>query len=443
MNTSRRDFLRSSATVAAGVGLSASLMDARAASSLFSANDKIRVGLVGCKNMGWSNLSDFLLHKEVECIALCDVDDSILNNKAAEVEKIQGKKPQLFKDYRKMIELKDLDAVIIGTPDHWHCLQLVDSVAAGKDVYVEKPLANTIAECNLMVAAARKYNRVISVGQQQRSGYHWNEMIKYIRSGELGKISRVRVWANFRYGAGQLPVADAEVPAGVDYDMWLGPAPKRPFNQQRFHGSWRMFYDYGGGLMSDWGVHLLDMGLWGMDVKSAPKKVYGFGGKFAFPDNAPDVADTQNVVYEFDDFIMTWEHSGGIQTGPYGRNYGVAFIGANGTLVADRDNWEVISEWDDSKKCYKIKNSPKVYTDFQDHKTHVFDFVDCMKTRKDPACNIENGSLCALYSHMGNIAYRTNTLLTYDAQKQNFGDNAAANALLQPEYRKPWKFPKL
>ncbi|MCC8133815.1 MAG: Gfo/Idh/MocA family oxidoreductase [Tannerellaceae bacterium] len=200
-----------------------------------------------------------------------------MQEKAKELEKIRNKAPQLFSDYRKMLELKELDAVIIGTPDHWHCLQFVDACSVGKDVYVEKPIANYITECDWMVQAARRYNRVTTVGQQQRSGNHWKEMANYLNSGQLGTIARTDIWANFAYGALDKPIPNTPVPAGVDYETWQGPAAERPFNEQHFHGSWRMFWNYGGGLMTDWGVHLLDMVLWGMNIRNMPKRVVGIG----------------------------------------------------------------------------------------------------------------------------------------------------------------------
>lgn len=443
MNT-RRQFLKTS-----GMALAAGLTSpvwGKVLSDLprSGANDKIRIGLIGCRNMGWSNLVDFLLHKDVECIALCDIDSNILTERAAELEKTTQRKPRIFSDYRKMLEMKELDAVIIGTPDHWHCLQFTDACMAGKDIYVEKPIANYITECDTMVAAAHKYNRVTTVGQQQRSGNHWKEMVDYIHSGKLGKIARADIWANFNYGAMGLPIPDSAVPAGVDYEMWQGPARRRPFNQQHFHGSWRMFWDYGGGLMTDWGVHLLDMVLWGMDITGMPERISGLGGKFAYPQNSPETFDTQEVIYEFDSFLMTWSHTGGTETGPYNRNYGIAFKGTNGTLVANRDNWEIISEWDNANKRNKIADALKVEADFQDHKDHVSDFLRCMKIRdQNTACTIENGSLCAKYAHLGNIAARTNSMLVYDDVKKQFTGNTEADKYLAPSYHSPWKYPAI
>lgn len=436
MSITRRSFLKS--TTAAAVVLPT--MGARAFAGI-SANDKINVALIGCRNMGWSNLSDFLLHKEVECVALCDVDKSVLDNRTAELVKKAGKSPVRYDDYRKILDRKDVDIVIIGTPDHWHCLQMTDACAAGKDVYVEKPIGNSIAECDAMAVAAKKYKRVVQVGQQQRSGKHWKEMTEYLSSGKLGTIGRVHIWANFNYAAIVHPMADSVVPDSVDFQTWLGPAPERTFNAQRFHGSWRMFWDYGGGLMTDWGVHLLDMGLWGLNVTGMPNKITATGGKFYYPGGAHETFDAQTVSYLYDNCIMSWEHNAGVQTGPYNRSYGVLFKGTNGTLVADRDNWMIYPEWDGSTKAARIPEM-KVEADHQDHKNHVADFLQCVKDRNfNTACTIENGSLCAKYAHLGNIAARMNTTLVYDDVAKKFTGTPEADKYIRPVYRAPWKFP--
>ena len=432
--TNRREFLKKSAMLAgAGLLMPSLLAEGRAA---VSASDKINVGLIGCRGMGWSDLSDFLIHPEVNCVAVCDVDSHVLREAAAKVERMRGTRPQQFADYRRLLELNDVDAVIIGTPDHWHCLQLADACAAGKDVYVEKPVANSIVECDLMVEAARRYNRVVQVGQQQRSGSHWHEMKAYIDSGRLGKISKVNVWANFRYAFLGAPVADKPVPEGVDYDMWLGPAPQRPFNEKRFHGSWRMFWDYGGGLLTDWGVHLLDMALWGMNVTGMPQRVCSLGGRFAGAENAAETFDTQTVTYLFPDFLLEWSHDACSESGPYGKNYGVEFKGENGSLFANRQGWQVYPA---GNRIEAVEKAP----DYDDHKKHVRNFLDCLKARRtDTACTLANGALCAKYAHLGNIAARTGESLVYDDERHTFR-NREADAYLEPRYRRPWKLPKL
>ncbi len=430
----RRDFLKT--TAAAAVVLPT--MGTKAFSNV-SANDKLNVGLIGCRNMGWVDLTDMMLTNEVECVALCDIDKSMLENRKAELIKMGKKEPALFGDYRKLLERKDIDAVIIGTPDHWHCLHMVDACAAGKDVYVEKPIANSIAECDAMVAAAKKHNRVVQVGQQQRSSGHWKEMVAYLRAGTLGTIGRVHIWGNFNYAA-VTPRPDSAVPEGVDFETWLGPTPTKTFNPQRFHGTWRMFWDYGGGLMTDWGVHLLDMGLWGLNVTGMPNKISATGGKFYYPEGMHETLDSQTVSYLFDNCIMSWEHNAGVETGPYNRSYGVLFKGTNGTLVADRGNWIVYPEMgrERTPKTPEIK----VVADQQDHKLHTSNFVECVKTRNfQTACTIENGSLCAKYAHLGNISARLNTTLIYDDVAKSFKGTPEAEKFLKPAYRAPWKFP--
>ncbi len=301
--SSRRSFIRKSGSLLAATTLTPWIYEKTHAA--ISENDKIRVALIGCKNMGMYNLTDHLKIAEVECAALCDVDQNVLNERAAKIKELTGKSPVLYNDYRKVLDDKNIDAVIIGTPDHWHCLPAVEACEAGKDVYVEKPLANSIAECQVMLAAARKYKRVVQVGQQQRSGQHWQDVVALVKSGKLGTIRKIRTWAYFDYGKGNPKVPDSAVPAGVDYDFWLGPSPKRPFNQNRFHGSWRHFWDQGGGLMTDWGVHLLDIPLWAMDV-TTPESVSASGGIYAYPMNCIETPDTLNVIYDFGKFTLEW-----------------------------------------------------------------------------------------------------------------------------------------
>ncbi|HEV7347566.1 Gfo/Idh/MocA family oxidoreductase [Telluribacter sp.] len=405
-----------------------------------SANEKITVGLIGCNNMGFGILSHALNQPNVECVGLSDIDESVLNRRAEEVLKKQGKKPQLYGDFRKLLDNKDIDAVIVGTPDHWHCLAMAYACEAGKDVYVEKPMANSIGECNAMVKAARHYQRVVQVGQQQRSGELWQNAMGFIKAGGLGSVRKVHSWANFNYAAGRPKVPDQPVPAGVDFNQWLGPAPERTFNPSRFHGSWRMFWDYGGGLMTDWGAHLLDMALWVKDVKSAPLSVSATGGNFFNPDFHHETFDTLSAVYQLPDYSITWEHSAGLQKGPYGRSYGLAFIGNEATMVVDRNSWEVFPESD--KGAFKAPEMAQKGWK-ESHDRHVKNWLECIRERKETNCPVETGRMVAMYAHMGNIALRTNSRLEWDEKSQNFGKNKAANALITPDYRKPWVLPRV
>lgn len=443
MSTTRRDFLAQTSKLAAATGIAGLTgvpFISSAEKKIISANEKIVVALIGCRSMGFGNLENALKQAGVECGAICDIDDEILQKRAADIVKIQGKSPVQYKDYRKLMEDKSIDAVIIGTPDHWHCLPFIAACQAGKDIYVEKPLANSIGECDLMVKAARKYNRVVQVGQQQRSGTHWKKAMDFMNAGNIGQLRKVNIWANFNYGIGAPKLPDEAVPAGVDFDRWLGPAPDRSFNKNRFHGNWRMFWDYGGGLVTDWGVHLIDMALWVKDIKQLPLAVTASGGNYSFPDHAHETFDTMSVQYQMKDYIINWEHSAGIQTGPYGKAYGLAFIGNDATLVINRDGWEVFPETNDG--LYKVPAMPR-QAGSENHEPHMKNFIECIKTRKDPACTIENGRLVAVYAHMANIALRTGSRLQWNEKSHDFGDNPAANKLITPAYRKPWELPKL
>ena len=435
MSISRRNFMKyTSAVFAAGAVLPASL--ATASSRSVSASDRINVALIGCKTHGWRDLRTFLPRPDVRCVALADVNKNHLTMRADVVEK-SGHKVDTYSDYRKILDRKDVDVVLIATPDHWHCLQFVDACAAGKDVYTQKPIGNTIAECDVMVAAARKYNRVVQVGQQTHSAKHIKAMIEYLRSGKLGTIARVHAWANFGYGAIPRVVPDSTVPEGLDYDTWLGPAPLRTFNSRRHDGSWRMFWDYGGGLQTDYGVHLFDFALWGMNVQTLPKRILGHGEKFYYPNGMHETFDTQTITYQFDDFVMVWEHNT-VQTGPYGRNYGVAFCGTNGTMVVNIEGWQVYPA---TQRAEQLPETSMANDGLQ-FDDHVADFVECVKTRnRQTACPIETGSLCAKYAHIGNIAARMGgAALRYDDARQRF-DNSEADRYIRPNYRAPWKFP--
>jgi predicted dehydrogenase len=432
----RRQFVQQSALTAAGLGLGFPAVFASAKTRDGFLPDKIRIGAIGINGMGWSNLNAMLkANQEAVCTALCDVDAGVLDKRRAEVEKNFSMKPATFDDYRKLLESKDVDAVIIGSPDHWHCLQMVEACTAGKDVYVEKPIANSIAECNAMVASQKKYQRAVQVGQWQRSHAHFQSALDMLRSGKLGKIRMVKTWA-YQGWMQNIPVKpDAAVPAGVNYDQWLGPAPKRPFNPNRFHFNFRWFWDYAGGLMTDWGVHLVDYALLGMNAKD-PLTVMATGGKMAYPDDAAETPDTLATVYDFGNFIMLWEHAQAIDGGNYGRNHGIAYIGNNGTLVLDRGGWEIIPE---GKKMEAVK----VQKSDDGLANNTRNFIEVIKSRDFSKLNapIEAGATVATVCQMGNIAYKTGKKLSWNKQSQQFND-AEANKLMTPQYHNGYRLPK-
>lgn len=440
MNTKRRQFIRTTLLSAAAIGSSWPM---RARSFEGAPSEKINVGLIGVRGMGFGILGRHMATGIVNCVALCDVDSNLLETRAAEVQKRYNQKPVLYHDFRKLLENKEIDSVIIGTPDHWHCLIMVSACQAGKDVYVEKPMANSIGECNIMMRAAAKYNRVVQVGQQQRSGKMWQKVNQMIKAGSIGELRKVNVWGNFNYGVGQPKVPDQVPPEGVDFDFWLGPAPERTFNPGRFHGSWRMFFDYGGGLITDWGAHLIDMAFWAKDLSSPPETIMASGANLSFRNNYHETFDTMSVIWQAGNFFVTWENTAGTENGPWGKNYGLSFIGDNGTLVVNRTGYQVIPEGNGEKAPFRAK-AEEVKAEGENHGDHVENFLHCVKTRETPACPPETGRVVAIAAHAANIAVRTGAnLLRWDDKTGRFSNSEEANRLVLPDYRAPWVLPDI
>ncbi len=439
MNPSRRNFLKNSALAASAI----TIIPSQVWASKTAPSDKVNVALIGCRNMGFGILKHHLDTGMVNCVTLCDVDANVLKEKAETVKKDYNQSPWLTGDYRKVLERKDIDAVIIGTPDHWHCLIMADACSAGKDVYVEKPMANTIGECNIMVRAARRFNRIVQVGQQQRDGKVFIDCMELIKSGKIGTLRKVNIWANFNYGLGAKLVDDGPVPAGIDYDFWLGPAPERPFNPARFHGSWRHFWDYGGGLMSDWGVHLIDMALWTKDIVDTPKKVITYASNLSKQKMARETFDTMNVIYPKDDFVINYDLAGGVQQGPYNSPYGIQFVGELGMLVADRGKYHLYPEWDGDLKAPKTEEVSWEHGK-ESHRQHVDNFLSCIKSRETPSCPPEIGRAAAVHVHIANISARVgHPFLEWDDTTNRFTNCEKANELITPVYRAPWKLPEV
>lgn len=434
MNSTRRNFIKTASVLAAGSLLPVDALPK--ARIKVSPADKIQVGLIGARSQGYSNLASFLKNPEVECVAISDIDNSFLASRSADVEKLGFAKPKLYGDYRKMLENKDIDIVIIGTPDHWHCLQFVDSLEAGKHVYVEKPLGNSIAEINIMHKAAKKHGKMVQVGQWQRSQPHFVDAINYLKSGKLGRIRTCKAWSYVDWKGAVPKVPDSAVPEGVDYNTWLGPAPRRQFNLNRFHFTWRWYWEYGNGLMTDWGVHLIDYILYGMG-KTIPSSVMAIGGKYAFPEDDMVTPDTMTAVYDFNDFTMIWEHTIGIGLGNWKRPHGMSYIGENGTLVLDRSGWEIFPE---KQKIEAVPLQKNVGSGLD---LHVRNFLDCLKNNTPGKLNagIDIGRGVALVAQMGNIAYRTGEKVVWDDAKQLF-KTKTANKLITPVYYNGYKLPK-
>ncbi len=405
-------------------------------------SDQLNIGVIGVNGMGWSNLQSILKIPGVSLLALCDIDKNVLDKRLADLQKmnVDVSKLKTFNDYRGLLDMKEVDAVIIGTPDHWHCLQMVDACMAGKDVYVEKPVGNSITECNVMIAAQKKYNRVVQAGQWQRSQQHFKEAVDFVHNGQLGNIRTVKVWCYIGWKKPIPFVADGSVPAGVDYDRWLGPAMKRPFNMNRFHFTFRWFWDYAGGLMTDWGVHLLDYVLLGMNA-TVPKTISGVGGNFADPSSPQETPDTMCALYEFDKFNLIWDHALGIQNGLYNKEHGISFIGDNGTLQLDRGGWEVFEEVRSDKKV-KVERKQRVDNGLD---KHMENFVSVIRSRKmeELKCPIESASHIAVLSQMGNIAFRTGKKLQWDKTKGRFTDEAVNKKYLAAAYHNGYKIPRI
>ncbi len=446
MSPSRRQFVKSAAMATSSLAVMPMFSTPRAfGGPRVSPNETIAFGVIGCNGMGFSNTQSLLKLPETRCLAICDVDANVARSRTSELVEMGKPEPRVYDDYRRLLEDPALDVVVIGTPDHWHCLPMVEALESGKHVYVEKPLANSIQECDVMLRAARSHDKVVQLGQWQRSGPHWKAAIAFVRSGALGKIRTVKTWA---YQGWMKPVPvlpDGAVPDGVDYDMWLGPAPARPFNRNRFHFNFRWYWDYAGGLMTDWGVHIIDFALYGMDA-SYPKSVMATGGKFAYPDDASETPDTLQAIYEFDDFTMVWEHATGIDLGPYRRTHGVAFIGNNGTLVVDRGGWEVIAE-EENDPTYRA-SVPRMavpqprQTEGSDLDRHTLNFIECLKGEETPNAGIDVGHLAATVAHMGNIAFKTGRKIYWDRERGRFRNDDEANRLTQVAYRSPWTLPQ-
>ncbi len=437
MKSSRRNFIKNTAITASAIGVAPTILNA-----CTSPTDKINVALIGCRSQGFNNLTSFLKEgNNVACIALCDVDSNILNDKANQVEKITGIKPQTFADFRNVLELPEVDAVIIGTPDHWHAIMMIMALEAGKHVYVEKPMGHSIEECNVMVAAQKKYpNLKVQVGMWQRSSKHWFEASEVVQSGILGNVHLVKAWIYKGYDEPYPVKPDTDAPDYVDYDMWLGPAPKRPFNLNRFHYNFRWWFDYAGGAMTDWGVHLLDFALYAMNA-DMPESISPGGGIYYHEPGAIETPDIQQALYNYPTHSMVWECGLNPGIGPYQRGHGVAFIGKKGTLVVDRNGWETIPDFNArERKPYFEGKKQSNYGDGLDE--HVQNFLNSIRNGEDLNAPVEVGAKTAIVSEMGNIAYRLGNRIHWNSKEDRFIEEEA-NQLAKLQYNNRWKLPKV
>jgi predicted dehydrogenase len=395
-------------------------------------SESIVLGFIGVGGMGSGLLNIFKEFPDVRVAAVCDVYEP----HAQRAKDAAGGKPEVYGDFRKVLDRKDVDAVVIATPDHWHAIPTILACQAGKDVYCEKPLTHRVAEGRAVVTAAAKAKRVTQMGNLIHARENYHRVVEIVRSGALGKITKTRVWmAADRSGLGS--PADAPPPSGLDYDFWLGPAPERPFNPNRFTFNWRWYWDYGGGLLTDFCCHLVDLVHWAMEV-DAPESIAASGGRYALIDNA-ETPDTMEVVYEYqkgdDGFLMVWSQTDANTHGLEDLPQGIMFQGTEATLVATYDTYKIIPAKGASQV---IAEPPKTLPRSVGHHR---EWLNAIKSRATCSCNFEYGHRLSSVGELGNIALLTGEKLAWDAQAEKITNHPDANQFLTKEYRKPWVLP--
>jgi predicted dehydrogenase len=410
------------------------------------ASERVRVGVMGAGGRALSLIQTFASNPEVDIVAIADVDESKLGPGVTAAAKLQGREPRVEKDFRRLIDNKTIDALVIGTPDHWHAIPTILACQAGKDVYVEKPDSHNIVEGIRMVAAMRRHNRIVQMGSQHRSTIRLQSAMEFVQSGKLGKVHVAKAWESTKQGAIGFP-KDSEPPTGVDYDMWIGPATKRPFNVNRFHGKWRWLYDFGTGDLGNDGVHRLDMAVallqsactaQGEKPVGLPTTVFANGGKWHF-DDAQEFPDTMQVNYQFgtgmNSKLLTYEMRIWAPYSYLGEPEGSAVFGDRGYLVIGNNRW----------LAYGRGGEVLGQAEGDSHeKPHVQNFIDCIKSRAKPFCDLETvGHPASVLCHAGNISARVGRMLTLDPASESFVGDAEANELrVRKEYRKPWLLPE-
>jgi len=456
----RREFLNSCAAIASGSAATA-IGPARASERAAGANERIRIGWIGCGGRGTFVARCFQQSAGAEIVAVCDV----YQPQAEKARAWLGPGVATHGDFRRLLDRKDIDAVLIATPDHWHAAATVLACRACKDVYVEKPLGHNVAEGRAMIEAARRHDRVVQTGTQQRSAAHFHRVREIIQGGQLGTVKFVRIWnySNLTPGGiGRAP--DGQPPAGLDWDFYLGPAPRVPFNRKRFLGTYRYFWDYAGGVPTDWGTHRFDV-LHLIMGESVPQAVSASGGRFVL-DDAGEVPDLLQATFEYSGFLLSYEctllnafGTGGRTpgrayyraNGPDDRPNGMAFYGTQGTLLADRLGFEIMPELHPGRKAtaadrgslehFRMKRQEATSPDST--AAHVEDFLECVRSRKRPIADVELGHQATNVAHLANIAYKTGRKLRWDGQRERFVDDPRADRHLAREARAPWDLVQL
>lgn len=439
-NLTRRDFLRKSAVTAAGVSLSSGVFaetfsGGRGLESR-SANDKVVCGLIGCGGMGAANMRNLMNFADFEVAAICDVDTRRMTNDYNDVDKKYGRKPDVYGDYRKMLERKDIDVVIVGTPDHWHALNFIHACQAGKDIYQEKPISHNITEANRMAEAQAKYKRIVQVGTWQRSDVEFMSSIDLVRSGKMGKIVHCRAWIADGTKLGRKK--PSPVPIEFDYDMWVGPAKFVPYQDNIVHWNWRWMLNTGGGLTTDWGVHMMDIALLGMSKGIdlvMPSKVAATGGLWAIQDDDRDAPDTMEAILTFDDptFAMTWSV---LRDHPGKPGHGTEFVSADGrTVRCWRGGWTVLDP--DGKEL--PKEPVKGYDT-----NHWRNWLDCIKTRERPRADLASVAQTTNCCHLVNAALFSGEQVHWDESKKDIVGKAGKNTSAYSRHnRKGYELPSV
>lgn len=427
---SRRSFLRHTASVSAATTILAST--ARSAERVYDANERVRMGFIGCGGRNHQLLAHFRdqAAAHFDPVACCDP----MRSRADHFKGEASGECRVEANFLKLLERRDIDAVSVAVSGHWHCLPVIHACASGKHVYAEKPLAWSIGEGRAMVKAARKYKQIVYFGAQQRHMPHYQDAVALMQSGRLGRISEVRSWnlENLAPGGYGNP-PDGDPPADLDWEFYLGPAPRVPYNPNRFnHHYW--FWDYGGGWQSEWAIHMNDVMRWAMKVDT-PVSVASTGGKWARKDNT-ELPDTLEVLYEYPEFMYIYSFRHGNARQFEGSWYGNAFYGENGTLVICREFWAVYPEYFEPGKTRMapIERSPGR------GEYHQKVFIEAVRSGKPvPECDVEEGHKSSILGHLANISYRVGRKVHWDAAKEQIKDDRAASKLLTREYRRPWK----
>jgi predicted dehydrogenase len=420
----RRAFSRTTIAAAAGTALSAS--------RVWGANGRIRMGLIGSGGRGREDWGNFLKQPEVEPVAVCDVYDPHREQGIA----LSGGRAKPYKDFRRLLEEKDIDAVIVAAPDHWHALMTVAACDAGKDVYCEKPLSLMAQEGRKMVEAAQRNKRVVQAGSQQRSGAHYIQAVELIQNGRIGNVHRIEAGMQRNIFPGLKPTAlQGGLTPALDWNMWLGPAQERPFDPFRCIYNFRWFWDYSGGQMTNWGAHHLDIARWIVN-EVAPVNVSGAGGRFALTDGG-ETPDVQQVTYRFSNSVVTWTTSEIGEGDPLTLNV----YGTKGMMTLLRSGFKIKPETvinPGSKDKIPLVDAMEV-KGVDLNVPHVRNFLDCVKSRNKPNADVEEGHRTAVMCHLGNISTRLGRTLSWDAAQERITGDAEANQWLMKPYRAPWK----